>query len=99
MEWFETDNDDDPESDVFYPSVEEIIEIHNDIIEDDPDAEPGLKNRGDLEYAIDHIQFGTHGEGPETIHEKAYHLMRLIAANHPFVDGNKRTALASTVYF
>lgn len=24
--------------------------------------------------------------------------MRLIAANHPFVDGNKRTALASTVY-
>jgi death-on-curing protein len=25
--------------------------------------------------------------------------MRLFAANHPFVDGNKRTALASTIHF
>jgi death-on-curing protein len=25
--------------------------------------------------------------------------MRLLAANHPFVDGNKRTALATAVYF
>ncbi|USZ67045.1 type II toxin-antitoxin system death-on-curing family toxin [Halorussus salilacus] len=82
-----------------YPTVEEIIDIHGDIIEDDPNAEPGLKNRGDLEYAIDHIEHGHFGEGPETLHEKAYQLMRLIAANHPFVDGNKRTALATTVYF
>lgn len=82
-----------------YPSVEEIIEIHSDIIDDDPNAEPGLKHRGDIEYAIDHIEHGHFGEGPETLHEKAYQLMRLIAANHPFVDGNKRTALASTVYF
>lgn len=95
----ETDDEDGDEPEVFYLSVEEIIEIHNDIIEDDPDAEPGLENRGDLEYVTDHIQYGTFGEGPETIHEKAYQLMRLIAANHPFVDGNKRTALASTVYF
>lgn len=82
-----------------YPTVEEIIEIHGDIIEDDPNAEPGLKHRGDIEYAIEYIEHGHFGEGPQTIHEKAYQLMRLIAANHPFVDGNKRTALASTVYF
>lgn len=30
---------------------------------------------------------------------KAYQLLRLIAANHPFVDGNKRTALMSTRIF
>lgn len=83
----------------FYPTVEEIVEIHGDIIEDDPNAEPGLKHRGDIEYAIEYIEHGHFEEGPQTVHEEAYQLMRLIAANHPFVDGNKRTALASTVYF
>lgn len=100
----EENNEKDPEhievhDEPLYPTVEEIIEIHGDIIEDDPNAEPGLKHRGDIEYAIEYIEHGHFGEGPQTIHEKAYQLMRLIAANHPFVDGNKRTALASTVYF
>lgn len=100
----ENNNEKDPEhievhDEPLYPTVEEIIEIHGDIIEDDPNAEPGLKHRGDIEYAIEYIEHGHFGEGPQTIHEKAYQLMRLIAANHPFVDGNKRTALASTVYF
>lgn len=82
-----------------YPDIEDVLDIHSEIIEDDPNAEPGLKHSGSIEYAIDHIQHEHFGEGPETLHEKAYQLMRLIAANHPFVDGNKRTALASTVYF
>jgi death-on-curing protein len=30
------------------------------------------------------------------IHEKAAHPMRLLATEHPFVDGNKRTALNAT---
>ncbi len=29
----------------------------------------------------------------ESLHEKAFQLLRLIAANYSFVDGNKRTAL------
>ena len=90
---------DGDQEEIFYPSVQEVIEIHDDIIEDG-EGEPGLENRGDIEYAIDAIQGGPLGRGgPETLHEKAFQLMRLIAANHPFVDGNKRTALASTVYF
>ncbi|MFB6137509.1 MAG: type II toxin-antitoxin system death-on-curing family toxin [Halobacteriaceae archaeon] len=36
---------------------------------------------------------GNFGSVPETIHEKTYHLLCLLVANHPFVDGNKRTAL------
>ncbi|QGA83478.1 type II toxin-antitoxin system death-on-curing family toxin [Halomicrobium sp. LC1Hm] len=83
----------------WYPNPGDIVEIHDEVLEDDPKAEPGLKHRGDIEYAVDHIKHGHFGEGPETLHEKAYQLMRLIAANHPFVDGNKRTALASTMYF
>ncbi len=39
------------------------------------------------------------GEVPSTIHEKAVQLMRLLVANHPFVDGNKRTALRTVVVF
>lgn len=76
-----------------YPTVEDLIGIHEAVIEDDPKAEPGVSHRGDIEYTIEFIQHGSFGEGPETINEKAYQLMRLIAANHPFVDGNKRTAL------
>nr|WP_321168409.1 type II toxin-antitoxin system death-on-curing family toxin [Halorubrum sp. JWXQ-INN 858] len=33
------------------------------------------------------------------MHEKGYHLLRLLVANHPFVDANKRTALNVTVVF
>jgi death-on-curing family protein len=40
-----------------------------------------------------------YGEKPETVHEKAFDLMRLIASNHWFVDGNKRTALNTTNLF
>nr|WP_238392258.1 type II toxin-antitoxin system death-on-curing family toxin [Halorussus amylolyticus] len=45
------------------------------------------------------MQEGHFGQVPESLHEKAYQLLRLIAANHPFVDGNKRTALMSTRVF
>lgn len=35
---------------------------------------------------------------PETIHEKAGQLMRLLVADHPHVDGNKRTTLSAAAY-
>jgi len=56
-------------------------------------------NVGDVEYAIEFVREGQFGSGPESLHEKAFHLLRLLVANHPFVDGNKRTALATTVLF
>lgn len=90
----------DADSDPFwYPTVEDILVIHDDIVEEDEDSEPGVRDPDQIQYAIDHIQHGHFGAGPETIHEKAFHLMRLLAANHWFVDGNKRTALNSTAMF
>ena len=50
-------------------------------------------------YAVAHIQEGHFGHVPESLHEKAFQQLRLIAANHPFVDGNKRTELMSTRIF
>ena len=44
-----------------------------------------------------YISEGYFGHVPETIHKKAVHLTRLLASEHPYVDGNKRTALTATV--
>jgi len=84
---------------IVYPDPEDIKTIHSDIIQEDEDASKGLFNYGDVDFTLNYIEHGHFGEVPETIHEKAYHLMKLLAANHSFVDGNKRTALNSTWTF
>ena len=85
--------------DIFYPTKGEILSIHQDIIESDEDASTGVLRDGDIDFALDCIQHGHYGEVPTTIHEKAMTLMRLLSANHPFADGNKRTALNTTWTF
>lgn len=84
---------------VWYPSVADVVAIHDDIVTEYANTHVGLQSRGDIEFALDYIEEGYFGTSPETIHEKAFHLMRLLVANHPFVDGNKRTALNTTVVF
>ena len=76
--------------DVWYPTVEDIITIHDDILDEYPETETGIRNRDDIAYTIEFISEGRFGERPETLHEKAFHLLRLLTANHPFVDGNGR---------
>ncbi|WP_336001311.1 type II toxin-antitoxin system death-on-curing family toxin [Halorientalis halophila] len=85
------------DEDFEYLSVEDVLAVHEFIVESNGETEAGVASRGDVEYALEHVRAGQFGQGPETIHEKGYQLMRLLVANHPFVDGNKRTALASTV--
>ncbi|QPV63559.1 type II toxin-antitoxin system death-on-curing family toxin [Halosimplex litoreum] len=84
---------------LWYPSVEDVVTIHDDIVSEYPDTPAGVQNRGDIEFALNCIEEGSFGTAPETIHQKAFHLLRLLVANHPFVDANKRTALNSTVVF
>lgn len=86
------------EDEIWYPTVDDIRLIHEDIIKEDPDATAGVYDESRIEYALDFIR-GRIGKPPETIHEKAFHLMRLIASNHWFADGNKRTALNATELF
>lgn len=90
---------DRPDHQILYPTEEEIIAIHNDIVEEDEDADSGVINVGHVEFALQYIQEGHFGQKPETIHEKAVELLRLLSANHPFADGNKRTALNATWTF
>jgi len=83
----------------WYPSVEDILDIHEDIVSEYPDTSSGIRSRGDVEFALEYISEGGFGSVPETIHESAFHLLRLLVANHPFMDGNKRTALNTVVVF
>jgi death-on-curing protein len=83
----------------WYPSVEDVLDIHEEIVSEYPDTSPGIQRRGDIEFALEYIREGSFRSVPGTIHEKAFHLLRLLVANHPFVDGNKRTALNTTTVF
>ncbi|APW98655.1 death-on-curing protein [Halobiforma lacisalsi AJ5] len=83
----------------WYPSVNDVLAIHDDVVAEYSDTHAGVKNRGDIEFALNYVENGSFGTVPETIHEKAFHLIRMLVANHPFVDANKRTALNTTVVF
>ena len=85
--------------DLAYPSVELILALHEQIVVEGDTTEPGVRSEDAVASALQYISEGFFGEVPETIHEKAVHLMRLLVAAHPFVDGNKRTALRTVVVF
>jgi death-on-curing protein len=87
-----------PES-INYLSTDDVLAIHELIVESNADTAAGVTAAGDIEYAIDNIREGHFGHVPESLHEKAFQLLRLIVVNHPFVDGNKRTALMSVRIF
>nr|WP_303647788.1 type II toxin-antitoxin system death-on-curing family toxin [Haloarchaeobius amylolyticus] len=76
-----------------------VLDLHEQIVEEGEKTEPGVRSSDPIESAIQYVSEGFFGEVPETIHEKAVHLMRLLVADHPFVDGNKRTALRTVVVF
>ena len=67
-------------------TVEEIIEIHERIIEKYGGVS-GILNRGILEFAVDWVN----SHPRKSIFWKVAVLMREIICGHPFVDGNKRT--------
>lgn len=81
-----------------YPTADEIHALHDRIVVHDAQTESGVRNAAVVESALTYISSGYFGQAPDSIHEKAAHLMRLIAADHPYVDGNKRTALSAAAY-
>lgn len=83
----------------WYPDVDDILTIHEDIVAEYPETEPGVKDSGSLEYTVSHLQEGRFTSEEPTIHEEAFQLLRLLVANHPFVDANKRTALDTVATF
>ena len=80
-------------ADLVYPTVEDVLAIHEAVVASDRETEAGVRSPETVESALIYVSEGYFGEAPDPIHETAAHLMRLLAAEHPFVDGNKRTAL------
>ncbi|MDO8266122.1 MAG: type II toxin-antitoxin system death-on-curing family toxin [Candidatus Saccharibacteria bacterium] len=80
-------------------SLEHIIQIHVLVLQQTGGGE-GLRDLGRLEAVIATQTQEVFGEELyKTVFEKAGAMCRGIVADHPFVDGNKRTAmLVSTTY-
>lgn len=77
-----------------YLTVVEVLAIHADQIERYGGAE-GVRDRGLLEAALFRPQTGYYAD----LIEEAAALWESLAQNHPFIDGNKRTAFAVTYTF
>jgi len=85
--------------DPFFLKLEQILRLHQQLIEKFGGTTE-LRDQGLLESAIEMpaAQFGgeyLHKSVPEMAAAYLFHLCR----NHPFVDGNKRVALASAEVF
>jgi death on curing protein len=77
-----------------YLTLAEVLAIHDDQIER-YGGSPGIRDPGLLEAALYRPQTGYYAD----LIEEAAALWESLAQNHPFIDGNKRTAFASTYTF
>ena len=77
-----------------YPEIGEAIAIHDALIQEFGGS-MGMRDEGALASALMRPQL----EYYESLIEKAAALVESLANNHPFVDGNKRMAVAITDTF
>lgn len=78
-----------------YLTVEEVIALHDTEVPCTPLVRPDL-----LDSAVVAPQQSVFGEDAyPTVHLKSAALLRGIASNHAFLDGNKRCALMATYAF
>ena len=77
-----------------YLTLVELLAIHSDQIER-YGGTPGIRDLGALEAALYRPQTGYYSD----LIEQAAALWESLAQNHPFIDGNKRTAFAATYAF
>jgi death on curing protein len=77
-----------------YLALAEALAIHDDQIERYGGLS-GVRDHGILEAALYRPQTGYYAD----LIEEAAALWESLAQNHPFIDGNKRTAFAATYTF
>jgi death-on-curing protein len=77
-----------------YLTVAEVLAIHADLIERYGGTQ-GVRDHGLLEAALYRPQTGYYSD----LIEEAAALWESLSQNHPFLDGNKRTAFAATYTF
>lgn len=77
-----------------YLTAEEVLQLHQFLIGDFGGLE-GIRDRNGLESAVARPQTGYY----EDVIEEAAALFESLSQNHPFVDGNKRTAITAVGVF
>jgi death-on-curing protein len=77
-----------------YLTLAEVLAIHDDQIER-YGGSSGVRDHGLLEAALFRPQTGYYAD----LVGEAAALWESLAQNHPFIDGNKRTAFAATYTF
>jgi death on curing protein len=82
-----------------YLSAEQVLFIHSRLI-DETGGSHGIRDTGLLQAAVERPKatFGGKDLYPDSFY-KAAALLESLIKNHPFIDGNKRTAMASTGLF
>jgi len=84
-----------------YVTLSELIYINGAIL-NRPDIQSGKRQIRDLpllEAAVARPEASAFGaDAYPTLREKAAALLHSLARNHPFTDGNKRTAVVGTVF-
>lgn len=83
-----------PSSGVFFLSVDEVLAIHERVIEKFGGS-VGIRDLGLLESALYRPRSGYY----EDLSTMAAALFESLVINHPFVDGNKRVAFFATDVF
>ena len=74
-------------------TVRDLTEIHRRIIDAGPECEASLRDAVRDEATLDFIVMGANGISDPL--ERAAFLLHRIATQHPFFEGNKRTALSA----
>ena len=76
-----------------------VLTIHADLLQR-YGGQPGLRDRGLLESALAQPRMTFSGKAVhKTVFDKAAAYGFHVCNNHPFIDGNKRTAFAATYTF
>ncbi len=79
-------------------SLEDILHIHEqEIIKSG--GEPNIREKEGIEACVDAPKASFDGEYLNDLFEMAASYITCLTIRHPFVDGNKRTALASALTF
>lgn len=78
-----------------FPTVDFLIHINQNLISiaENPTTSPGVRYEAILEHLIDKLKYEKH-DSLDMVTE----IFFTIACNHPFLDGNKRTAYVSAVF-
>ena len=77
-----------------FPTIEEVVAIHDDLLTQFGGS-PGVRDWGALVAAVMRPQMGYY----DGLLDEAAAMLESLAMNHPFVDGNKRTAVGATDAF